>query len=762
MAQADIRAFLTEVAGPDAAARASADYLTQEARRHIPAGRIAEWVAACRSLEQAGLGNAVILAYVRQSPVVARIAGADAAIALADHVKTIAFTAGRAAAQALPAAAAAAASRLDSADRYKAWLAVVLRFAPHMKESVEALLRHTDHILSRLDVSRFEAWTLGGIRIAGGDKERRRLFFAFGDPAAERSLLRESGEVVFSDLERRLKTYLTALWRVRVAVREAAVGVGRPIPRRASFDAGVVRMPASFPGVPQAQANDLFRAALAHIAAHLMYSGPRFRPGSLKPLQIALVSLIEDARVEHLAMRDFPGLRRLWLPFHAAAAAGTVTAPGLMARLSRALIDPDYDDDDDFVAKGRRMFFEREADWEDPTISRGIGNLLGNDLGQMRVQFNAKTYVVEPAYRDDNAGLWDFEDAPPEDMDVAEMFESVRIAPKQEDEPEPDDSKQDNAPDTPINKARPSDSTPEEEGVPVARYPEWDYAVAQERPEWTTLVEYPPAPGPAAVVERILEGRPDIVNRITALVRSARVSRPVRLRRQPEGDRLDLDACIDAVITQRHGDTPDPNVYMTSARKFRDLSVLVLLDVSQSTNDRVKGSRETVLELEQEATALLAHAMNEVGDPFAIHAFCSNTREEVRYMRIKDFQTPYDNMAKSYLAGLTGQLSTRLGAAMRHAGEDLRNQMTHRKLLLVVTDGEPSDIDVQDRKYLVEDARKAVASLSQQGIDVFCVGLDSGGDSYLTRIFGRRNALQIDRLSSLPEKLPMLYFRLTA
>ena len=118
--------------------------------------------------------------------------------------------------------------------------------------------------------------------------------------------------------------------------------------------------------------------------------------------------------------------------------------------------------------------------------------------------------------------------------------------------------------------------------------------------------------------------------------------------------------------------------------------------------------------------------------------------------------------AQSYLAGLTGGLSTRIGAAMRHAGADLRTRLTHRRLLLVVTDGEPSDVDVTDRKYLVEDARKAVISLGNDGIDVFCVGLDSGGDSYLTRIFGRRNVVQIDRVERLPERLPMLYLRLTA
>ncbi|RMD62318.1 MAG: VWA domain-containing protein [Alphaproteobacteria bacterium] len=223
-----------------------------------------------------------------------------------------------------------------------------------------------------------------------------------------------------------------------------------------------------------------------------------------------------------------------------------------------------------------------------------------------------------------------------------------------------------------------------------------------------------------------------------------------------------MDAMIEAAISRRLGEMPDPRIYMASQRRHRDLSILVLLDVSESTRDRVRGGDASVLDLERAATALLAHAMSEVGDPFAIHAFCSNGRQEVHYQRIKDFDTPYDAAAKSYLAGLSGGLSTRIGAAMRHGAADLRRQSTHRRLLLVVTDGEPSDIDVQDRRYLVEDARRAVLAVRHEGIDVFCVGLESGGDSYLTRIFGRRNVVQIDHLNRLPEKLPMLYFRLTS
>ena len=103
------------------------------------------------------------------------------------------------------------------------------------------------------------------------------------------------------------------------------------------------------------------------------------------------------------------------------------------------------------------------------------------------------------------------------------------------------------------------------------------------------------------------------------------------------------------------------------------------------------------------------------------------------YFRVKDFDIPFAERAKARLAGLRGGYSTRIGAAIRHAGADLKRQITHRRLLLIVTDGEPSDVDVAERRYLVEDARHAVQELGHQGVDVFCVGLDSGGDSYLTQ-----------------------------
>lgn len=289
----------------------------------------------------------------------------------------------------------------------------------------------------------------------------------------------------------------------------------------------------------------------------------------------------------------------------------------------------------------------------------------------------------------------------------------------------------------------------------TARYPEFDYVTGRDRPEWCTVRECPAVAGSAEAMTRLRDERADLVSRLTELIRSSRVGRQQRVRSQVDGEFVDLDACIRAIIDRRMGLSPDPRVHGRYERRSRDLSVLVLLDISRSTGAKVRGSDRNVLDTERQATALLAHAMSELADPFAIAAFCSDTREEVRYLRVKDFDRPYDAFAQARLAGLESGLSTRLGAAIRHASADLRHRRTYRRLLLVVTDGEPSDIDV-------EDARAAVHALHRDGVDVFCVALDSDAESYVGRIFGRRNAVRIDSVDRLPERLPLLYLRLTA
>jgi nitric oxide reductase NorD protein len=726
--------------------------------RQGDAANAERWAANVLALLHANAGVACIAALLR-------LRGTPAMLAdLAAHVTEICRHAG----------ATAAIACIDAWERLRApglWPGL-RRLAREAPDCVAPAASNAGTILQALGADGLVDFVSLGLKGAGRDKARRVRFFALTDPLAQHALARAGGG--FTENERRLKLFGTALWgRLPALLRFPAPPPDRLPARRASLSDGVVLLPESFPGVPPTAQAPLFRAAVAHALAHLMAGAPRQPVGTLKPLQLVLIGLIEDARVEALAIRRFPGLRRLWAPFHVAQPEGG-TAPVLFARLARALFDPQYRDPHGFIAKGLDLF--AASDLNDPKSSRRIGGLLGNDLGQMRVQFNARSHVVEPAYRDDNLGLWDFAGAPadaaPEILEM--MVEAARLRPEQgtgriDGNPIPDaGSPADNAPSPAgIARARPV-AAPAADGIVLARYPEWDRLQGVERPDWTCVRAVAASLGDSRRLEAELEAAPDLRRRIDRLVRAARPGRPRRLKRQPDGMELDIDAVLDAEVARAGGEVPDERLYRSSALRARDLATVVLLDVSEST--RAGG----VLATERLAVAMLAEAMRRLDDPFALLAFASDGRDRVQLTRIKDFAEPFGGVQRARLAGLVPGLSTRLGAALRHAGAELAGVRSFRRLVLVLTDGEPSDIDVPDPLDLVEDSRRAVLGLRSRGIDTFAVllggqggGQGDGqgelrpGEANATRMFGRSGHTALRRLEDLPVRLSDLYFRLS-
>lgn len=741
-------------------------FLMGQGKDYFPGDYLYLWERASNKLEQAGYGSLIPLSYVRESPKLAQLLNPQVAIDFASSVSLAAIKVNRATAENFPKSAVLAAQKLLTTYDFTLWLSVIEELINSAPGSVSVVLEKTNKILSTLSPQQFRSWTLTGLRSTGNDNLRQIQYFSFTDPESEKWFRHEAGDVVFTDIDRRLKLYLISLWKLSPPIRDLPVSTSPLSLRRISISNGVVRIPEVFPGFHRDQTEHIFRAGLAHAGAHLVYSTQIFPVAKLKPIQIALISLLEDARVEYLAMQAFPGLKKLWLPLHIAKASGPKLVPHMLARLSRALIDDEFNDSDGWVQKGRDMFFDLTNDMTNPMMSRKIGVLLGNDLGQMRAQFNSKTYVVEPPYRDDNMALWDFEDQQTDEEDNdGVIIEAMRMNQHQQDDetiPDQECNEDENYDDSEQQyNARQSNDNDVSESEVSVRYPEYDYLSGSERPNWTCVVEYFPDFGDANLIDKILETHNELVSRITSLIQSAKVSLPERLHRQSVGESLDLDACIDAVVSRRMGQSPDPRIYSTTERKHRDLSVQVLLDISNSTNDIVAEANTSVLQIEIQATSLLAYAMSELNDPFSIAAFCSNGKEDVHYYRIKNFKQPYDSTSRSYLAGLKGKLSTRMGVAMRHAYKELAAQQTHRRLLLIITDGEPSDIDVDDNRYLIEDARKVARSASQLGIDTFCVGLEAAGENHLSRIFGKKNVAIINKIDRLPQRLMMLYLRLT-
>lgn len=693
------------------------------------------WAAAALELAAVNAGPASLAAFWRATLECAPVqlaplcAGARAAAEICRHAGARACLA---ALQTLPVAL-----RLAGPDG--GWWHGLIRLAREAPACVGAIASRVETLLAEGDGLAFADFVAAGLKATAANPARRAAFFALDDPLAQSLLRQRTGSTGFAALEPMLAAYAAALWGGRPALRAA------PAPaRRTAIASGVTLLPPIYAGAPPASVRPLYRAAVAHAQAHLALPSVRHPVATLKPVQVALVGLIEDARVEALAIRQFPGLRDLWAGFHVAEPSGARTAPALMARLARALLDPAYHDADGFVAKGCALFAAESGRLDDPAISRAIGGLLGNELGQMRVQFNARTYVVEPAYRDDGAHLWDVPDSP--DDALAMTVDAARGTPGADGDRE-QTSPAENAP-------RARDGGREERGAVLATYPEWDAAAGLERPDWTTLRDtIPLLAAPHAGADAALRAR------VARLVRGSVVGQTVRQRRQPDGEDLDIDAAIDAAIALRAGDPPSERIYSHRRPRGRDLATMIVLDVSHSTR-AVGPQGASVLAAEQVAVGALADALEAQGDLYALRAFASAGRDDVRVTRLKDFTEPLGPVVQARLAGLRSGLSTRLGAALRHAGAELAPIRTYRKLLLVLTDGEPSDIDMPDPAELVEDSRRAVLGLRRRGIDVFGLVMDPAGAGSGAVIFGRHNHMPVQRLDELPARLAGVYFRL--
>jgi nitric oxide reductase NorD protein len=181
----------------------------------------------------------------------------------------------------------------------------------------------------------------------------------------------------------------------------------------------------------------------------------------------------------------------------------------------------------------------------------------------------------------------------------------------------------------------------------------------------------------------------------------------VRLRYQEDGSELDLDVAVRALVDLKSGHLPESRINISQRTAGRDISVLLLIDLSQSLNETLPGSSQSILDTAREAVALLGWAIDQLGDACAIAGFHSNTRHEVRYHHIKGFSEAWDDSVKARLAAVEAGWSTRMGAAMRHAGRLLTARRTEKRILLVLTDGEPADLDVSDPHYLIADTKKS-------------------------------------------------------
>ncbi len=754
----------------------------EAARVFSPRGLENYYLQGAVGLKSLGRGTDLVVSFIQSAPAVARELGEDAVHEMLTAAIKMYSKTSAAVIAAMFSTSPVAAARLGDPELFRGYLHLLDTLLAQAPRGVRPMLDHLGTLLSQLTLGGLRRWALWGAQAHKVDFNGQAKYFALESPESVGVLQKERKGTLFIDVQRRIGMYLRALWGRDFFLRPTSGDFEQREGYRPSIEGYIIHLPDAYDDlVWQAPSGEemrisgieLYRAGAAHAACHQVYTTDQFDSTGLSALQRALIGLIEDARVEAIALKQFPGLGQIWLPLHTATPASGHAAAPLMARLAHALLDPEYSDDHPWVAMGRRMFSEQRQRLTSTEWSRELGLRLAAEMLQLGVNYSSANDLPDIPYRDDNRYIWEFEDIREAGQVIAGVttqqirkYVSVMEMVNAIDVPGAgDDANEIWVLSSEFFRDEESTSLNQQEGRSPPpdpyHYPEWDYQMQLERPDWCTVLEKRVKSGKLETIEEIVVKHKPIIGRLKYLIEAMQPQGVQRLRKQEDGDEVDLNAAVRAMIEMRMGEQPDPRIMMRNVRKVRDLSVLLLIDLSESTNDPVLGSDSTVLQLAREATVLLADALDKIGDPFAIHGFDSNGRHDVEYFRYKDFGAAYNDRAKARLAGMSGQLSTRMGAAIRHAGSILKRQPSNKKLLLVITDGEPADNDVRDPQYLRYDARKAVEDLTQAGIAPYCLSLDPRADQYVSRIFGANNYVVLDHVQRLPEKLPILYMGLT-
>ena len=250
----------------------------------------------------------------------------------------------------------------------------------------------------------------------------------------------------------------------------------------------------------------------------------------------------------------------------------------------------------------------------------------------------------------------------------------------------------------------------------------------------------------------------DMLQQHAALVRQVRQqferlrARRTLLGRQRAGDDLDITACVDAIVDRRIGQVPDDRLYMDARPARRGVAISLLVDVSGSTENRVTDELR-IVDIEKIALLLAGEALDALGDLYAVYAFAGKSAFNVKLTTIKDFGERSGDVVNRRISALEPGGFTRLGAAVRHATLELARQTAGHRLLLILSDGRPNDVDRYQGPYGVEDSRQAIMEARASGIFPYCLTVDRDASEYLPRIFGTAGHTILQRPAQLPTAL---------
>jgi nitric oxide reductase NorD protein len=282
---------------------------------------------------------------------------------------------------------------------------------------------------------------------------------------------------------------------------------------------------------------------------------------------------------------------------------------------------------------------------------------------------------------------------------------------------------------------------------------EWDYRRKAYRKQWCAVREREVEPVHDGFAAKTVEKYRGLVKHLRRTFEALRDEERL-LRRQSDGDGIDLDALVEALADARDGREMTDRLFTRLHRNERNIAVAFLVDMSGSTKGWINDA-------ERESLVLLCESLEALGDRYAIYGFSGNTRKRCELFRIKAFDQPYDAEVKARISGIRAQDYTRMGFAIRRLNELLAGIDAKTRILITISDGKPDDYDNYRGDYGIEDTRRALQESRRQGIHPYCITIDEQARDYLPHLYGPAAYTVVDDVRSLPLKVSDIYRRLT-
>jgi nitric oxide reductase NorD protein len=288
----------------------------------------------------------------------------------------------------------------------------------------------------------------------------------------------------------------------------------------------------------------------------------------------------------------------------------------------------------------------------------------------------------------------------------------------------------------------------------VFRYDEWDYRRGGYRSDWCNLEEKSLSPVRSGFVAATLTKYGVLLKKMRRQFEMLRTTDRI-VRRQREGDDIDLDALIEALGDYQAGFIPSDRLFTRLLRDSRSITTMFLVDMSSSTEGWIGVALK-------EALVLLAEALETAGDQFGIYGFSGMRRSRSQLFHIKHPEEPYGTVVQRRIAAIAPRDYTRMGPPIRHLTKKLLESQSKIRLLVVISDGKPEDYDDYKGQYAIEDTRKALLEAKGVGVHSFCITIDKSAHEYLAHMFGARNYIFVNNINALPLKMVQMYRLLTS